>query len=274
MHTRLAENSGLNLRAFYDLNPCGKKHWTNVLFREGKDPVEGLPTLLNTACLQMNPIDNLANLPPKYIKTLEALPKRLRQRFLEGLYLSDVIGALWKDLDICAARVKTHGKPIKTVVGLDPAVTNKKTSDETGIIIASIDEKREGIVHDDWSLKGSTKTWAQAAVNAYYEFEAAYIVAEVNQGGDLVEDAIHNIDKRVKVKKVHASKGKFARAEPIAQLYELGQVAHEKELPDLEAQMTEWVPHESSESPDRIDGLVWALTDLMMGPSPSQFHIG
>lgn len=274
LQTRLAETSGLKLRAYYDLNPCGKKHWTNQLFINGLCPIEMQPTKLDCAHLFMNPKDNIANLSPEYLATLEAMPLRMRQRFLEGIYLSDVEGALWTDQDVIDAKAKEVSEPVKTVVAVDPSVTNNKNSDSCGIVVASRTSGGDGIVHKDRTLKASTKTWAQTAVNAYYEFEAAYIVAEVNQGGDLVEDAIHNIDPRIKVVKVRAAKGKFARAEPIAQLYELGKIKHEDGLEDLETEMTEWVPHQTKESPNRIDALVWAFFDLLIVPAPSRFHIG
>ena len=156
------------------------------------------------------------------------------------------------------------GEIIKTVVAIDPAVTNQEDSDETGIIVASLDDIGQAVVEEDLSGKFSTLTWAQRAVNAYHKYEANEIVAEVNQGGDLVEDAIKSIDKNIKVVQVRASKGKFARAEPVSGLYEQNKVCHFKRLPDLETQLTEWVPLNTKKSPDRLDALVWAITHLML----------
>lgn len=272
--SRLAEKTILVNRMWFDCNPIGMKHWTYTVFQLGQDPVTSEP-IANFELygnMQINPGDNLANLPSHYIKMLEGLPKRQRMRFLYGKFLKDVEGALWTDAMVEAAKAKKPGKIIRTVVAIDPAVTNRPNSDETGIVVASLDENREGVVQDDLSIKASTGTWAQRAVNAYHKYHANYIVAEVNQGGDLVEDAIRNLDSSIKVVKVHASKGKFARAEPISMLYEQGKIAHLKSLPELEAQMTEWVPLNSNESPDRLDALVWALTDLIQ-PRPL-IHIG
>ena len=266
LRSRLAENSGLSLRFFYDLNPCGKSHWTYQEFVLGIIPLEKTPCLLDTGYCILNPLDNITNLPGSYIRNLEAMPKRQRLRYLDGKYLSEVEGALWTT-EMCewAKTVKAE-KPKLTVIAVDPAVTNNKNSDETGIIAASIDDFGTGIIHGDYSGKMSTGTWAQRAVNVYYKYEANCIVAEVNQGGDLVEDAIKAIDPTIKVVKVRASKGKFARAEPISGFYEETQlkVRHEKHMPELEEQLTEYVPLNSKKSPDRLDALVWALTYLML----------
>lgn len=273
LHTRLAENSGLKLRFYYDCNPPGKKHWTYQMFVEGKIPGTQDNHKYNCEYLLLNPGDNTDNLPEAYIRILESLPKRQRDRFLHGLFLTDIEGALWTDAQISEAKVKPSTIVVKTVIAVDPAVTNNDTSDETGIVPCSIDDTGDGIVHDDWSCKASTQTWAQRVVNCYYAYDANYVVAETNQGGDLVIDAIKNIDPTIKVVKVHASKGKFARAEPVQQLYEQGKIRHEKECPLLEAEMTEWVPEDSSGSPNRIDALVWGLSHLMI-TKQTRIHVG
>lgn len=265
LRSRLAENSGLNLRFFYDLNPCGKSHWTYQEFVLGVIPKEKTPCLLDTGYAVLNPLDNVTNLPKGYIRNLEAMPKRQKLRYLEGKYLSEVEGALWTT-EMCEwAKTVKAAEPKLTVIAIDPAVTNNKDSDETGIIAASVDEFNTGIIHGDYSGKYSTGTWAQKAVNLYHKYEANCIVAEVNQGGDLVSDAIKAIDPSVRVVKVRASKGKFARAEPISGLYEETQlrVRHEKHMPELEEQLTEYVPLTSKKSPDRLDALVWALHYLL-----------
>lgn len=272
--SRLAEKSGLANKMWFDCNPVGQKHWTYTVFKQGKDPKTGEP-IANFdlyGSMQINPIDNLENLPDHYIQMLEGLPKRQRQRFLEGRFLKDVEGALWTDAMVEAAKGKEQEEVIKTVIAIDPSVSHNPTSDECGIVACSIDANRDGIVHEDLSGKFTTKTWAQRAVNAYYKYNANCIVAETNQGGDLVVDAINNLDSTIKVVKVHASKGKFARAEPISMLYEQGKISHEKEMLELESEMTEWVPENTKESPNRIDALVWGLTFLIK-PKP-MIHIG
>lgn len=266
LRSRLAENSGLPLRFYYDLNPVGKKHWTYQEFILGLIPGEKTKTELDCGHTFLNPEDNKENLPEAYLKLLDTFPKRQRQRFKEGKYLSEIEGALWTDVMVSTARARQVGDIVMTVIAIDPAVTNNKDSDETGIIPCSIDEFGAGIIHDDLSGKFSTGVWAQRAVNAYHQYEANAIVAEVNMGGDLVEDAIKNIDPTIKVVKLRASKGKFARAEPVSQLYEKGQekIRHDKHMPELEEQLTEYVPLNSKKSPDRLDALVWGLTYLML----------
>ena len=269
LRSRLAENSGLALRFYYDLNPSGKKHWSYQEFVEHRIPKTKEPFTLDHGHAVLNPYDNIDNLPPAYLKILESFPKRQKQRFLEGKYLSEVEGALWTDQMVSDALSVVAGEPVKTVIALDPSVSHNKDSDECGIIPCSIDEFDVGIVHDDLSGKYSTGSWAQRAVNAYHKYTANAIVAETNQGGDLVVDAIKAIDPTIKVVKVHASKGKFARAEPVSSFYEdtelsKPEVKHEKHMPELEEELTEWVPENSNCSPNRLDALVWGLTYLKL----------
>ena len=272
--SRLAEKTSLVNRMFFDCNPVGQKHWTYTVFILGEDPKtkEPISNFELYGNMQINPVDNLVNLPALYIKMLEGLPKRQRKRFLEGRFLKDVEGALWTDEMVEAAKSRKQSEVIKTVVAVDPSVSHNPDSDECGIVVCSSDENRDGIVHEDLSGKYSTKTWAQRVVNAYHKYDANCVVAEVNQGGDLVKDVIQNLDSTIKVVTVHASKGKFARAEPISMLYEQNRISHEKEMLELETEMTEWVPENTKESPNRIDALVWGLTFLIK-PKP-MIHIG
>jgi len=267
LRTRLAENSGLTLRFYYDANPPSKSHWSYQEFVKKLVPGTKEPSLIESAYMFMNPIDNIENLPGRYMKILEALPKRQRQRFLDGLFLSDVEGALWTDTMISDAVTKEYGELVKIVVAVDPAVTNNPDSDEVGIVVCGLDEFGTGVVLEDATCKASTKTWARRVINLYEKWEANEIVAEVNQGGDLVEDVLKNECESVKVVKVRANKGKFARAEPVAQLYELGKVAHVPGLGDLEDQLTTYVPMNAKYSPGRLDGVVWGLTRLMIRKS-------
>lgn len=264
--TRLAENTSLTHRVFYDLNPCSKKHWGYQLFIDKKipDSDEPLPDKGDYCYLSVNPVDNLQNLPESYLKILESLPKRQKERFMLGHWLSDIEGALWTDQMLIDARALEHAEIVKTIIAVDPAVTHQENSDETGIVPCSIDTNGNGVVHDDLSQKASTATWGQRVVNAYYEFQANAVVVETNQGGDLVIDLIHSIDNSIKVIKVHASKGKFARAEPVAALYEKNLVCHKKRMPLLDTQLVEYVPLNEKKSPDRLDALVWGLTYLVL----------
>lgn len=265
--TRLAESSGLTPRFFYDCNPPSKKHWTYLLFFMGLDPVERGP-IKNTddyCHLLMNPEDNKENIAEGYIeRILMNLPERMKARFLKGLFQSDVEGALWTMQMIDLARGRQHGEIVEVCVGVDPITSDNKDSDLCGIIVAGRDEFHDGVVMKDYSTRGSPNVWGRRVVNAYHDHDANYVVAEVNQGGDMVETIIHNIDPKIKVYKVHAKKGKFARAEPVAQLYEQNRVSHWDDLYDLETEQQEYVPIDSDHSPDRMDACVYALTKLLI----------
>ena len=152
---------------------------------------------------------------------------------------------------------------VRVVVGVDPAVTSSDESDETGIIVAAKAENGHAYVLADLSGRFSPDTWARVVIKAMDDWDADRVVAEVNNGGDLVETVLRTIDRAVSYKAVHASRGKVTRAEPIAALYEQGKVHHVGSLPRLEDQMTTWTP--GMASPDRMDALVWALTELMLG---------
>ena len=152
----------------------------------------------------------------------------------------------------------------RIVVAIDPAVTSSAASDETGIVVAGIDANQHGYVLEDLSGRYSPDQWARRAVTAYREWGADRIVAEVNNGGDLVSTVIRTVDPNVSYKAVHASRGKITRAEPIAALYEQGKVHHVGMFAELEDQMCDWSPSSGQASPDRMDALVWALTELMI----------
>ena len=274
LRTRLAQSvatvSGapLKLRAFYDLNPSGRAHWTYKEFHEGLKPTgERVSDLSDFSYLVMNPLDN-PHLPAAYIKQLEGLSARQRKRFLEGQYLADVPGALWTSDQLTELRRPLFDPRDATriVVAVDPATTANPESDETGIIAVAVQgtgRGAHGYVLRDASGRYSPRGWATKAVALYREFNADRIVAEGNQGGDMVREALKSVDANAPVKIVHASRGKQARAEPVAALYEEGRMHHVGPLQGLEDQMTSWVPGEG-DSPDRVDALVWAVNELML----------
>lgn len=268
--TRLAEVSGLKLRCFLDCNPPGKKHWLYRIFFKGEDPVSGekinhFKKLYGQ--MRLNPIDNEDNLSADYFTILDGFPKKQKARFRDGLFGDDTEGALWDEVMIALTHSREPGEIVETVVAVDPSTTNNIGSDECGIVVCSKDDLGQGIVEADYSRKTSVQKWATIAVNAYHDHEANVIVAEVNQGGDLVAAAIHNVDPHVKVITVHASKSKKARAEPVSQLYEEEQknIIHYEGLTSLEDELTSWVPNETTESPNRLDALVWGMTHLFFG---------
>lgn len=213
--------------------------------------------------------DNRANLAPAFfqeiIKKYEGT--RLGRQELNAEILEDNPNALWKRERIDELRVQHVPDLVRVVVGVDPAVTSNESSDETGIVVAGVDKDGDGYVFGDSSLIASPDGWARIACRVYKEHEADRLVAEVNNGGDLVEMVMRTVDPHISFKKVHASRGKAKRAEPIAALYEQGRVHHVGSFPKLEDQMCAYDPlDENGDSPDRMDALVWALTELMLKP--------
>lgn len=269
--TRLAERSGLALKFLYDCNPPSKKHWTYRLFIEGVDPDSGEP-LANPhqyANILMNPKDNEQNIADGYIDiVLASLPLRQRQRFMDGLFLSDVEGALWTMEMITQARVRPIDQRQMTVVAVDPSATGNKDSDLCGIVVASSDKLGGAIVEADYSLRASPNVWAHAAVKAWEDHKANCIVAEVNQGGEMVATIIKTINPNVRVVTVHAKRGKYSRAEPISAFYEQGKITHMDGLDALEGEMMEYVPMTATHSPDRMDAAVYALSYLLLQNTP------
>jgi phage terminase large subunit-like protein len=211
--------------------------------------------------------DNLDNLAPQFRDQIIARYEgtRLGRQELHGEYLEDVEGALWQRQMIDAARIDHEGMPdlVRIVVAIDPAVTSGEDSDETGIVVVGADANDHYYVLEDATCRLSPLGWAQRAVTAYRDWHADRIVAEVNNGGDLVEATIRQVDRNVPYRAVHASRGKRVRAEPVSALYEQGRVHHVGEHAELEDQMCNFVPDVSDGSPDRVDALVWGVTDLM-----------
>ena len=172
-------------------------------------------------------------------------------------------GALWSNTMIEETRLSedTDRELKKIVVAIDPAVTSNANSDETGIIVVGSDHTDQFYVLDDYSGIYSPDKWARLSVNAYYDYQADLVVAETNNGGDLVERVIRSVDPNIPYRSVRATRGKMTRAEPISALYEQKRVHHIGYLPELEQQMISYTG-ETNTSPDRLDALVWGLTEL------------
>jgi len=200
---------------------------------------------------------------------------RLGRQELEGVLLEDAEGALWTNEMIEAVRVDAAGELNRIVVAVDPPVTGHSASDECGIIVAGVSQAEaigdwRAVVLEDASVAGASPTgWAEAVVRAAHKWGADRVVAEVNQGGDLVETVVRTVDPLISYRAVRAAKGKVARAEPVAALYEQGRVGHLRGLGPLEDQMVQMTANgfAGRGSPDRVDALVWALTDLMLEPA-------
>jgi len=218
--------------------------------------------------------DNSANLAGTYLEAVKAQYEgtRLGKQELYAEVLEESEGALWTTDTLDACQIDRKDLPYlnRIVVAIDPAVTSNAESDMTGIVVAGVDVNGKGYILGDYTEKLSPQGWASKAIQLYHQFEADRIVAEVNQGGDMVKTTIHGEDDTIPFKAVRASRGKYARAEPISALYERKLVHHVRNpedgsnLEELETQMRTWSPLGSIGSPDRLDAMVWALSDLML----------
>ena len=217
--------------------------------------------------------DNLGNLPTRFVNRMRRQFARttLGRQELEGELLSDIEGALWSRTTLEACRLsKPTGEPVRVVVGVDPPASAQ--GDACGIVVCGVDEEGVASVLADASIeRASPEAWARAVARAAGQWEADRVVAEANQGGAMVESVLRAGEVSLPVKLVHASRGKVARAEPVAALYEAGRVRHAGLFAKLEDQLCGLIVGGGYEgpgrSPDRADALVWALTELMLGKS-------
>jgi phage terminase large subunit-like protein len=215
--------------------------------------------------------ENLNNLAPAYIQEVIRVFEgtRFGQQEIYADILDDAPGALWSRANIEAHRVTAESVKGKVwdrvVVAVDPATSVTEESDETGIIVVAIDSNREGYVLQDASGQLKPEQWANRVVSLYHSWDADSVVAEENQGGDMVRHTIQVYDPSVKVEGVRASKGKRTRAEPVSTLYEKGLVHHVGVFDVLERQLTTWDPGIDEDSPDRLDALVWGVSKLLVG---------
>lgn len=231
-------------------------------------PIKTLKELLkmgNVITTKGGTLENRGNLAPSFFTAIidKYQGTRLGRQELDAEILDDNPDALWSRKQIEDLRVNQAPDLVRVVVAIDPQATNNPNSAETGIVVAGKGRDGHGYVLDDVSIKGTPDQWASRAVNAYHEHKADRIIGEANNGGDMVEYTVRTIDRHVPYKKVHASRGKLIRAEPISALYEQGKIHHIGMFALLEDQMCEWVPGDTS--PDRLDALVWAMTELMLG---------
>lgn len=227
-----------------------------------------------TETVRASTYDNRAYLSEAFFTEIAALYEgtALGRQELMGEIVDDVAGALWSWNMIEAARISAAPALDRVVVAVDPPATGGENADECGIVIAGVaycGDVKTAFVIADWSAAGlSPRQWAEKTAAAYHEFSADRIVVEVNQGGDMAKAVIAQVEPQAPVRGVHATRGKKLRAEPVAALYEQGRVRHVGAFPKLEEQMTTYTG-EGSKSPDRLDALVWAITELMLQtPAP------
>ena len=210
--------------------------------------------------------DNAKNLAPQALIELQAryANTRLGRQELYGELLEDSEGALWTRAMIEEARVESAPACYRIVVAIDPAVTSGEDADMTGIVVAGATPDGHYWVLEDATMKGSPDAWARKAVELYRKWKADRVIAETNNGGDLVLEVLKQVDSTVALRKVTASRGKQVRAEPVSALSEQKRLHMVGAFPELEDQLVTWEP-DSRESPDRMDAMVWAITDLMTG---------
>ena len=222
---------------------------------------------------------NRHNLAPAFLQQIirKYEGTRLGRQELDAEVLEDVPGALWNRARLEELRWPAYSSVpelVRIVVAIDPAVSSGEDSDETGIIVAGKDAEGHGYVLDDSSGHYTPTDWAKTAIALYRKHKADRIVAEVNNGGDMVEATLRMVDKNISFKAVHASRGKVIRAEPVAALYEQGRMHHVGTFPTLEDQMCAFTTDldrvAAGQSPDRVDALVWAFSDLLVAPMPGE----
>ena len=237
-------------------------------------------------------LENSANLAPSFLSAIlrKYEGTRLGRQEILAEILEDIAGAVFQRAWIDAGRRSPDNVGIKwpanklgnkapvkirpehmerMCVAIDPAMTSGEDSNETGIVVAGRDSNRHGYVFDDASGRMAPSEWVNTAVRLYNLWECDYIVAEVNNGGAMIANAIHQVDENIRVKEVIATRGKIVRAEPVGMVYEQGRGHHVGSFPELEDQMCRFTPdfiRKPEDSPDRMDALVWAFTDLIVEP--------
>jgi len=269
----------LKTRAYYDCNPPNKSHWTYRRFILKQDPETRLP-LANPgdyASFQMNPVDNLANLSPEYLRSLESMSARLQKRFYRGEFADATPNQLFAEEDVDKWRVLDGRLPdmVRIVVAVDPSGSgdvDNADNDAIGIAVAGLGTDGNAYLLEDATVKAGPATWGAVAVSAYERHAADVIVGEINYGGAMVEATIQTArreqgQRRAPYKAVSATRGKVVRAEPISALYEQGKVRHVGYFPELEDELAAFstVGYTGERSPNRADALIWAITELFPG---------
>jgi hypothetical protein len=245
-------------RVILVMNPSYKSHWIYDRFVRKKSD--------NCTYIHTTYLDNERNLSKSFIEQAERTKRENLHRYNHlflGEWLEDAEGMLWNRQIIERLRIVNPPQLERIVVAVDPAASANLESDETGIIVCAKDSLGNGYVLEDLSGKYSPSQWATVAVKAFERWNADCIVAEKNQGGDMVESVLRSQNATARIKLVTATKGKYVRAEPIYSLYEQNKIYHVGSFPILEKQMVTFDP-DKGKSPDRVDAMVWGFTDLML----------
>lgn len=264
----------LKPRFYYDENPPSKAHWSYRLFVQKVDPETRLPLsdAADYASFAMNPKDNAANISEDYLRTLDALPARLRKRFRDGEFTDATPGALFTDEDIEKWRVTDGVLPpfVRVAIGVDPSGSgdvDNADNDAIGIIVAGLGQDGVAYILEDCTVKAGPATWGRIATGAFDRHQADIVVGEVNFGGAMVNATIQTARPRTPFKQVVATRGKHIRAEPFSALYEQGKVRHAGQFRELEDELTSMNTNGylGDGSPNRADAAIWALAELFPG---------
>ncbi len=262
-------------RSYQDCNPPSKSHWTYKLFVQKRDPETGeaVRDPDSYASMQMNPVDNMDNLPADYVsKTLASLPASMRKRFIDGEFADANPNALFALEDIEKWRVTDGRVPdtVRVVVSVDPSGSgdaDNADNDSIGIVVVGLGTDGNAYLLEDCTVKAGPATWGKIATDAFDRHAADVVVGEANYGGEMVRHTIQTARPRTPYKAVTATRGKAVRAEPISALYEQGKVRHVGNFHDLEDELCAFstMGYTGERSPNRADALVWAITELFPG---------
>jgi len=271
-YTRDNEIHQMRLKMLLDENPPLMGHWTHKLFIEKKDP-QSKALLKNPEdydSLLMNPVDNIENLPASYIKRLDGLPKRQRDRFYLGKFGDENENALWTDAIIDASRATEVPEMVRIVVAVDPSGADddeNKNNDDIGIGVAGLGIDGIGYCLEDLTINKGPAAWGKIAASAYARHAADRVVGEANYGGAMVEFVVKTADPNISYKSVTASRGKVVRAEPISALHETGKIKMVGRFDELEDELKGFTTtgYTGAKSPNRADWFVWAFTELFPG---------
>jgi len=264
----------LPLRIYYDCNPPLKSHWCFKIFHKKIDPEtrKAIANPDNYAFVKMNPNDNKENLSPAYIQSLKDMNPRYKKRFYYGEYGDENPNQLFNSVTIDTHRVTNGNLPdfLRIVIPVDPSGSDdidNLDNDEIGIMAIGLGTDGKAYLLEDLTVKAGPGTWGNIATSAYDRHEADCVIGETNYGGAMVKFVIQTSRPNTPYKEVHASRGKHVRAEPIAALYEKGQVCHVGYYPDLEDELEGFstMGYLGAKSPNRADALIWGISELFPG---------
>jgi len=280
--TRLAQKTPLRLKMYYDANPPGMAHWTYQLFVNKRDPdrKQFVKNPDSFVSIQMNPQDNEENLPKETLEQLQNLPEAMRRRFWLGQFADTAESALWSLELLDQQRILDGVVPemVRIVIAVDPsgvAGEEDKRSDEIGIVVCGLGKDGRGYVLEDISGRMAPAMWGKAIVSAFDRHQADAVIAETNFGGAMVAEIVRSaavdperkIGGTIPVREVKASRGKVARAEPIAALFEQEKISLVGHFSELEGQLEAFTTagYIGTRSPDRADAMIWGLASLFPG---------